>query len=181
MNIDWELVVAIVAALIAIGALYVAWLTKAAAERSANIAQSALEVARESAKAADVSAQAANRSAEADELSTSLAQGLARTCHMRWEVTKQRLAYREDPETGWLHGEDYGLATLTNKGEEVALNVHAVGGDAFGHEPVSKLQPGESCEFMYDAVLPDADKTVVVEWDRPAEFGDERMRVQLRF
>ncbi|WP_157983424.1 hypothetical protein [Nocardiopsis sp. TNDT3] len=130
--------------------------------------------------AAFKSSEAARRSAAADELSTRLAQGLARTCHARWEITSRRVAYTTGSD-GHPIQEDYGIATLTNTGEEVALNVQAMGGDSFGHEPVDKIQPGESCDFQYEAVLPDERKEVFIEWDRPKEFGEERMRTRRIF
>lgn len=124
-------------------------------------------------------ASAASRSAKADELATTLAKGLSRTCHVRWEMTHKGTVFSPAGD-GNYRPEDYGRATMTNKGEEVALNVH-VTGDVSEHKPVAKVQPGESFTFDYDALTPDDGKKAFIGWDRPEEFGDERMSVRRDF
>lgn len=145
---------------------------------SALSALSALVVALVSLWAACVASKAAKRSAVADQLAARLAKGLARTCHARWEVTYKDQMHAETGD-GDLRQNEHGTIIMTNTGDEVALNVHATG-DIHEHQPVAKVQPRESITFHYD-VSPDTGKRVFVEWDRPEEFEDERMRIRYGF
>lgn len=167
MNLDGGDWVAVVAALIAAGSLW--------------FAKKSTEAAVDSASAAETSASAAERSAAADELATQLAKGLSRTCHVRWE-TKNRGTTWKNVETA-PEPTEKGTVRVTNTGEEVALNVTLKGESIREHEPAEKIQPGESHEFpyFYDIELPDETKELIIEWDRPEEFGDERMSVQRYF
>ena len=156
------------------GGDWVAVVAAAIAAVSLWFAKQSTKAAVDSAKAAKTSASAAERSATADEVTTQLAKGLSRTCHTRWEFDNRGQMYTATGNGGFQEDE-HGTVRMTNTGEEVALNVHATG-DIHEHEPVAKVQPGESFTFHYD-VSPDDGKGVYIEWDRPEEFRDERMRV----
>ncbi|MEU3019030.1 hypothetical protein ABZ635_16715 [Nocardiopsis sp. NPDC007018] len=203
MNVDWELVVAITAAVIALASgvisgfsLYFACRSTNASEQSASaadrsattaeeatgVAKESAGIAKESAGSAKISAEAAQRSASADELATRLAKGLSRTCHVRWEVKNRGAVWRRFADDSY-EPTDEGSVKVKNTGEEVALNVTLKGESIREHEPAEKIQPGESHDFpyFYDVELPDETKELVIEWDRPEEFGDERMSVSRYF
>lgn len=145
---------------------------------SAVAAIGSLAVALVSFFAAKKSASAAHRSADADELATRLAKGLSRTCRARWEITSSGQLYKPVGRGGYAP-KGHCQATVTNAGDEVALNVHATG-DVYEHEAVEKVHPGESFTFDYE-LDPDEGKEVFIEWDRPEEFRDKRMKVRRTF
>ncbi|QVJ03098.1 hypothetical protein KGD82_13770 [Nocardiopsis eucommiae] len=175
MNVDWELVVAITAALIAAGALVVAWLTKAAAERSADIASDALEVARESAESSKLSAEAANRSAAAEEKSLQLEEGQAEHRVAHWEIEKVQGS------TDRLFGTR--KAKIFNTGGEVALSVRVTGERLQSPVEVESVPSGRFVEITYDAgqLEPGAFPVphgYLVEWERPTPFdGDPKSQL----
>lgn len=141
----------------------------------------ALLVAITSLYAAIVSNRTAKRSANADELASQLAKALARTCHARWETKTEAVEWEDEVEADKYAEFGRGAVTVTNVGEEVAFNVSMTGGWALEHEPIARIQPGESGKFPFAyelGVPPDERLEVRIEWDRPKEFGDERMSVQ---
>lgn len=137
----------------------------------------ALIVAVVSLFAAIVANKAASRSAAADEISSQLSKGLARTCHARWDIK------RGDPNLNLEQLKNaYRTAYFSNVGEEVAFNVQVFVGDKVMNDPVAKVQPGEEFEFKYDATIdPNQELEVFIEWDRPKEFEDKRMRTRRTF
>jgi len=120
---------------------------------------------------------AARRSATASESATKLAKGLARTCHARWDIRRGNPNLKLEQLQG-----NYRTAYFSNSGEEAAFNVKLFVGGVAKNDPVAKVQPGEEFEFKYDAKIdPNQDLEVVIEWDRPEEFEEARMRTRRTF
>ncbi|MGW8438804.1 hypothetical protein ACWGKS_26955 [Nocardiopsis sp. NPDC055879] len=166
----WELVVAIIAAVIAAGALVVAWITKDAAKESACTAKKALEVARESVEAAKLSAHAADRSASAEEKALQLEKSQAEHRVARWEIKKVQGSTDRLSATR--------KAKITNVGEEVALSVRISGQRLQSSVTADSVPVGQFVEITYDAseVAPGAFPVAheyLVEWMRPRPFHEE--------
>lgn len=170
MNLDTGDWIAVIAALIAVGALYVAWLTKTAAEDSACTAKKALEVARESAESSKLSAEAANRSAAAEEKSLQLEEGQAKHRVAHWEIEKIQGS------TDRLSGTR--KAKIVNTGEEVALSVRVSGERLQPPAEAASVPVGQFVEITYAAgqLEPGAfpvPHNYLVEWERPKPFDGE--------
>lgn len=168
MNLDAGDWIAIIAVIFSAGALYIAWLTKKAAEDSASTAKDALQVAQESAESAKLSAHAADRSATADERAVQLQEGQAANQRAKWDAKMVPNSMNLTP--------GIRKAKLSNVGDEVALDVRISGPFVIGSLVSKEIHKGESIEFNYSAesfyLMPwQKPVSVTVKWKRPKEFG----------